>query len=98
MEHFVDTVLILKPMELSSCADYNGKLIIGKLASFNTFLYEPLSVDWATKLTRKKLCIEVILIFYNQELKDHWTMLYYIIMIIMHITRAMNFMIEYQLI
>lgn len=46
-------------MELSSCADYNGKLIIGKLASFNTFLYEPLSVDWATKLTRKKLCVEV---------------------------------------
>jgi len=40
MEHFVDTVLILKPMELSSCTDYNGKLIIGKLASFNTFLYE----------------------------------------------------------
>jgi len=36
----VDTVLILKPMELSSCTDYNGKLIIGKLASFNTFLYE----------------------------------------------------------
>jgi len=60
----VDSVLIFKPMELSSCADYNGKLIIGKLASFNTFLYEPLSVDWATKLTRKKLCIEVILIFY----------------------------------
>ncbi|XP_060837149.1 elongator complex protein 4 [Rhopalosiphum padi] len=58
IEHFVDTVLIFKPMELSSCADYNGKLIIGKLASFNTFLYEPLSVDWATKLTRKKLCIE----------------------------------------
>jgi len=94
MEHFVDTVLILKPMELSSCADYNGKLIIGKLASFNTFLYEPLSVDWATKLTRKKLCIEVIIIFYNL-VKDHWTMLYYRIMI-MYITRAMNFMIEYQ--
>lgn len=51
-------------MELSSCADYNGKLIIGKLASFNTFLYEPLCVDWATKLTRKKLCIEVLIIFY----------------------------------
>lgn len=64
IEHFVDSVLIFKPMELSSCADYNGKLIIGKLASFNTFLYEPLSVDWATKLTRKKLCIEVVLIFY----------------------------------
>lgn len=95
MEHFVDTVLILKPMELSSCADYNGKLIIGKLASFNTFLYEPLSVDWATKLTRKKLCIEVILIFYNIVLKDHWTMFFYLIMI-MYITRAMNFMIEYQ--
>lgn len=58
IEHFMDTVLIFKPMELSSCADYNGKLIIGKLASFNTFLYEPLSIDWATKLTRKKLCIE----------------------------------------
>lgn len=57
-EHFADTVLIIKPMELSSCADYNGKLIIGKLASFNTFLYEPVSIDWAMKLTRKKLCVE----------------------------------------
>ncbi|XP_050525637.1 elongator complex protein 4 isoform X2 [Daktulosphaira vitifoliae] len=58
MEHLTDTVIKLKSMELSSCADYNGKLIIEKLASFNTFLYEPSSVDWATKLTRKKLCIE----------------------------------------
>lgn len=49
-------------MELSSCADYNGKLIISKLASFNTLLYEPLCVDWATKLSRKKLCIEVLVL------------------------------------
>jgi len=57
IEHIVDTVLIFKPMELMG-TDYNAKLIIGKLASFNTFLYEPLSVDWAIKLTRKKICIE----------------------------------------
>lgn len=80
----MDTVLTIKPMELSSCADYNGKLIIGKLASFNTFLYEPLSVDWATKLTRKKLCVEVLLIYF-------YFILWYFLSTCIIITKIMNY-------
>lgn len=66
-------------MELSSCADYNGKLIIGKLASFNTFLYEPLSVDWATKLTRKKICVEVLFLIFKLIILFIWTETTYIL-------------------